>query len=75
MIEIKNLCKTYSEFSLQNVSFTVPDGYVTGFIGPNGAGKTTTIKSILGMVGQIMAVLRFLTRRRIQQQTKMISAW
>lgn len=50
MIEIKNLCKTYSEFSLQNVSFTVPDGYVTGFIGPNGAGKTTTIKSILGMV-------------------------
>lgn len=39
MIEIKNLCKTYSEFSLQNVSFTVPDGYVTGFIGPNGAGK------------------------------------
>jgi len=50
ILEIKNLNKSYSGFSLQNVSFSVPKGYIMGFIGPNGAGKTTTIKSILGMI-------------------------
>ena len=50
LIEIKGLCKSYPGFVLDNVSFTVPQGYIMGFIGPNGAGKTTTIKSILGMV-------------------------
>jgi len=51
LIEVKNLRKTYPGFALNNVSFSVPKGYIMGFIGPNGAGKTTTIKSILGMIG------------------------
>lgn len=46
-IEIKNLCKRYDSFSLKNVCFDVPKGYITGFIGQNGAGKTTTIKAII----------------------------
>ena len=50
LIEVKNLCKSYPDFSLDNVTFSVPSGYIMGFIGPNGAGKTTTIKSILGMI-------------------------
>ena len=50
LIEIKSLCKSYPGFALDNVTFSVPQGYIMGFIGPNGAGKTTTIKSILGMV-------------------------
>ena len=50
LIELKNLCKSFSGFSLDNVSFEVPKGYIMGFIGPNGAGKTTTIKSILNMI-------------------------
>ena len=50
LIEVKSLCKNYAGFSLDNVTFSVPKGYIMGFIGPNGAGKTTTIKSILGMV-------------------------
>ena len=49
-IEVRNLCKQYKGFSLDNVSFTVPRGYVCGFIGQNGAGKTTTLKLLLGMV-------------------------
>lgn len=49
ILEVKGLCKVYPNFSLQEVSFKVPAGYITGFIGPNGSGKTTTIKSILGI--------------------------
>lgn len=48
-VEIINLNKKYPTFSLDNVSFSVPTGYVTGFIGKNGMGKTTTIKSILSL--------------------------
>ena len=50
LIEVEGLCKSYPGFALDNVTFSVPQGYIMGFIGPNGAGKTTTIKSILGMV-------------------------
>lgn len=49
-IEILDLQKNYKTFSLKNLSFCVPKGYITGFIGPNGSGKTTTIKSILSMI-------------------------
>lgn len=49
-VEIKNLCKNYRDFSLKNVSFTIPEGCVVGFIGENGAGKTTTINCILGAI-------------------------
>ena len=48
-VEIKNLNKKYSNFSLKNVTFSIPNGYVTGFIGKNGMGKTTTIKSIISL--------------------------
>lgn len=48
-IEIKNLIKNYKDFSLQNITFSVPRGCVMGFIGENGAGKSTTIRSILGL--------------------------
>ena len=47
-LAVKGLCKRYPAFSLENVSFSVPEGAVMGFIGRNGAGKSTTLKSILG---------------------------
>lgn len=49
-IEIKGIGKKYAQFTLDNVSFTVPCGTVMGFIGENGAGKSTTIKAILGLM-------------------------
>ena len=49
VIEIRNLQKTYKNFSLTIDKLDIPEGYITGFIGPNGSGKTTTIKSLLGM--------------------------
>ncbi|MBP9988712.1 MAG: ABC transporter ATP-binding protein [Ruminococcus sp.] len=50
IVEIRNLNKTYPAFRLDNVSFDIKEGEITGFIGRNGAGKTTTIKSILNLV-------------------------
>ncbi len=49
-IEVKGVCKNYPQFSLKDVSFTVPCGSVVGFIGENGAGKSTSIKAILGLI-------------------------
>ena len=49
-IEIKGLCKSYPDFSLQDVDLTLPGGTIMGLIGENGAGKTTTIKCILNLV-------------------------
>ena len=49
ILEINGLVKRYPAFSLDSVSFSLPEGCVTGFIGTNGAGKTTTIRSILNL--------------------------
>jgi len=49
-IEIKGLCKSYGDFSLQNIDLTLPGGSILGLIGENGAGKTTTIKCVLNLI-------------------------
>ena len=48
-LEVNGLCKTYGDFNLRDVSFSLPAGYIMGFVGQNGAGKTTTIRLILNM--------------------------
>ena len=50
MIEASNLTKRYgSTVAVNDLSFTIRPGVVTGFLGPNGAGKTTTMRLILGL--------------------------
>ncbi len=50
MIEANDLTKRYGEtVAVDEVSFTVKPGQVTGFLGPNGAGKSTTMRMILGL--------------------------
>lgn len=45
MIEVKHLHKSFgSVHALKGVSFTAPDGKITGLLGPNGAGKTTCLR-------------------------------
>jgi ABC-2 type transport system ATP-binding protein len=50
-IEIQGLTKRFGEVvAVEDLSFSVPRGTVTGFLGPNGAGKTTTLRMLLGLV-------------------------
>jgi ABC-2 type transport system ATP-binding protein len=50
MIEARGLIKRYgSTLAVDDLSFTIRPGLVTGFLGPNGAGKTTTMRLILGL--------------------------
>ena len=50
MIEARNLTKHFGDtVAVDDLSFDVKPGMVTGFLGPNGAGKTTTMRMILGL--------------------------
>ncbi|MEV0378481.1 ABC transporter ATP-binding protein [Nonomuraea sp. NPDC050643] len=50
MIKVTGLTKRYGDrTAVDDLSFTVPPGVVTGFLGPNGAGKSTTMRMILGL--------------------------
>ena len=52
MIKVDSLTKRYGAATVvDNLSFEVRAGRVTGFLGPNGAGKTTTLRMILGLIG------------------------
>jgi ABC-2 type transport system ATP-binding protein len=51
MIKLKNLTKVYKDkYAVNNLSFDIKPGVVTGFLGPNGAGKSTTMRMILNLV-------------------------
>ncbi|WP_210125948.1 ABC transporter ATP-binding protein [Staphylococcus sp. GDY8P85P] len=50
VIEVKNVSYQNKAFSISNLSFNIPQGFVTGFIGANGAGKTTMIRLIMDIL-------------------------
>ena len=50
-LQVTDVTKHYdSGFTLDDVTFDLPKGYIMGLIGPNGAGKSTLIKLILNMI-------------------------
>ena len=50
MITVENLTKRYGSFTaVDDISFTLPSGTVTGFLGPNGAGKSTAMRVMAGL--------------------------
>jgi len=50
-LEVQNLTKRYGKtVAVDDLSFAVEAGRVTGFLGPNGAGKTTTMRALLGLL-------------------------
>jgi ABC-2 type transport system ATP-binding protein len=50
VVTVRGLSKHYGDFvALEQLSFTLTAGTITGFLGPNGAGKTTTLRLLLGL--------------------------
>lgn len=52
ILEIKNLNKSYKDFSLRDINLSIPKGSIMGLVGENGSGKTSTIKAILNIVNR-----------------------
>ncbi len=77
MIEISGLTKTFGNVrAVDNLSFNVRSGCVTGFLGPNGAGKTTTLRCLLGLVTPTSgsATIDGLTYDRLDQPLNKVGA-
>ena len=50
MIDVRSVVKRYGDrTAVDDLSFTVQPGVVTGFLGPNGAGKSTTMRMVVGL--------------------------
>jgi ABC-2 type transport system ATP-binding protein len=68
ILEVKSLRKAYKGFTLNDVSFHLPRGYIMGLIGPNGAGKTTIIKLIMNLVHKNGGEIRVFGRDHIEDE-------
>jgi len=77
-IEIEGLRKDYKDFSLNDISFSLPTGHIMGFVGQNGAGKTTTIRLMLNMTARnngsikILGMDNILEEQRIKQDIAVV---
>jgi len=50
ILNIKNCSKSFKDFSLNNICFSLEKGYIMGLIGPNGSGKTTLLNIIMNLL-------------------------
>ena len=69
-LTISGLTKTYKDFLLDDVSFSVPSGSIVGLIGENGAGKSTTIHAALGLVHKEAGMVSILGKEELDNETK-----
>ena len=67
---VSGLTKTYQDFVLDHVSFSVPSGSIVGLIGENGAGKSTTINAALGLIQKEDGVVSILDREELDRDIK-----
>ncbi len=69
-LEISGLTKTYPDFVLDHISFTVPSGSIVGLIGENGAGKSTAINAALGLIQKEDGVVSILDSEELDGDVK-----
>ena len=69
-LTISGLTKTYQDFVLDHVSFTVPSGSIVGLIGENGAGKSTTINAALGLIQKEDGIVSVLGEENLNEDIK-----
>lgn len=73
ILELQQVSKTFykSDFTLDNVSFSLPYGAILGFVGENGAGKTTTIGCILNTITKDTGTVKLFGREMMDADTDM----
>ena len=69
-LTISGLTKTYPDFVLDHVSFTVPSGSIVGLIGENGAGKSTTIHAAIGLIQKEAGHAAILGKEELDAETR-----
>ena len=69
-LAISGLTKTYKDFVLDGVSFSVPRGSIVGLIGENGAGKSTTINAALGLIQKEAGSVSVLGKEELDSEVK-----
>jgi len=77
VVEVSRLTKVFGAVrAVEDLSFTVRPGRVTGFLGPNGAGKTTTLRILLGLVAPTSGTATIGGRpyREIERPTSVVGA-
>jgi ABC-2 type transport system ATP-binding protein len=77
LIEVEHLTKRFGNtLAVDDLSFKVREGSITGFLGPNGAGKTTTLRVVLGLVRPTSGSARVLGRpyRALETPTGQVGA-
>lgn len=80
VLEVKSLTKKFPTFLLNDVSFSLEQGKITGFIGRNGAGKSTTLNSLFHFVHPDKGEIRFWdenileNEREIKQRVGFVSS-
>jgi ABC-2 type transport system ATP-binding protein len=77
MIEVDHLTKRYGKtVAVNDLTFRVTPGSITGFLGPNGAGKTTTLKAILSLVRPTSGTTRVFGKpyRELEQPARRVGA-
>jgi len=79
LVVAKNVSKSFGPVrAVDDVSFTIDKGRITGLIGPNGAGKTTLLKAILGLTEfdgnlSVLGLDPFRQRRELMQNISFIA--
>lgn len=73
ILKLQQVCKTFpkTNFTLDNLSFSVPYGSIMGFVGENGAGKTTTIGCILNTVFKDSGTIKLFGRELSDADTEL----
>ena len=73
ILELQSVSKTFpkSDFTLENVTFSLPYGAILGFVGENGAGKTTTIGCILNTMIKDSGTIKLFGKEMLDEDTDM----
>lgn len=71
ILEVKDLEKKYTDFTLDKISFSIPSGTIVGLIGENGAGKSTTINAILNLIKKDGGEIKVLGKEMTDSDTGM----